>query len=237
MRKLLAICLISMAAAAQGQPSFEVASIRPAVDQGGPLRVTGRVEADGINLSNVTLRNCIQRAYRLKSYQVTGPDWMSTQRYMSVAKASGPAPEETILRMLQTLLAERFKLVFHRETKEMPVYALVVAKNGPKIKESPAGDGATEIGGGGGEGVNFQRVGMDALAGTLTVDRPVFNETGLKGVYDFKLIWSKRVDSVEPGDAPSIFTALQEQLGLKLEARKVAVEMLVVDRVERPGEN
>jgi uncharacterized protein (TIGR03435 family) len=240
MRELLVLSLVAIAAAAQSQPSFEVASIRPAADQGGPLRVTGRVDADGINLANVTLRNCIQRAYKVKPYQVSGPDWIGVQRYAIVAKAAAPAPEATILQMLQTLLAERFKLVIHRESKEIPAYALLVGKSGPKLKAAEGGDGATEIGGnGGGEGVRFQRATMDALAGTLTqsVDLPVFNFTGLKGVYDFTLSWSKKQESAEPGDAPSIFTALQEQLGLRLESRKVSIEILVVDRVEKPTGN
>lgn len=239
MRELLVLCLLSIGTPAQSQPSFEVASIRPSVDQGGPLRVTGRVDADGIHLANVTLRNCIQRAYKVKPYQVSGPDWIGVQRYAIVAKAAAPAPEATILQMLETLLAERFKLVLHRESRETPAYALVVGKSGPKLKAAEGGDGATEIGGNGGEGVRFQRATMDALAGALSqsVDLPVFNFTGLQGIYDFTLSWSKKQESAEPGDAPSIFTALQEQLGLRLESRKVAIEVLVVDRVERPTEN
>jgi uncharacterized protein (TIGR03435 family) len=239
MRELLVLCLASIAAAAQSPPSFEVASIRPAVDQGGPLRVTGRVDVDGIHLANVTLRNCIQRAYKVKPYQVSGPDWIGAQRYAIVAKAAAPAPEATILQMLQTLLAERFHLVIHHETRDIPAYALVVGKSGPKLKAAEDRDGATEIGGNDGGRVRFQRATMDALAGALTqnVDLPVFNFTSLQGAYDFTLTWSKKQEPAEPGDAPSIFTALQEQLGLRLESRKVPIEVLVVDRVEKPTGN
>jgi uncharacterized protein (TIGR03435 family) len=236
------VCL-AVVAGAQAPPAFEAASIKPTHYQGGPLRVTSRVDADGINFSNTTLKACIQRAYGVKPYQVTGPDWIGTERYNIVAKASGPAPEAALLLMLQTLLADRFKLVFHRESKEMPVYALVGAKNGPKFKEAK-GEGATQIGAGDGEGVLFERAGMNALAGVLarSVDRPVLNDTGLNGLYDFKLTWTedngpRRPDAAEPGDAPSIFTAVQEQLGLKLEARRAPVDILVIDRAGRPSEN
>ena len=130
----------------------------------------------------------------------------------------------------------------------MPVYALVVSKNGPKLKEA-ADEGATQIGADGRE-IVFERASMGQLAGTVgrSVDRPVIDETGLKGLYNFRLAWAKEdrpipngtaVGTVEPNnpnDAPSIFTALQE-LGLKLEARKAPVEVLVVDHIEKPSAN
>jgi hypothetical protein len=165
MKNLIAslVCL-SVLSAAQTPPAFEVASIKPSNYSGGPLRVTGRVDADGINFSNVTLRACIQRAYNVKPYQITGPAWTTTDRYMIVAKAAGAEPESRILLMLQSLPAERFKLVFHREAREMPVYALVVLKNGPKL-QAATGDGATQIGDG--DAVTFVQASMDSLAGVL----------------------------------------------------------------------
>jgi uncharacterized protein (TIGR03435 family) len=240
--KRLACWLFLAGYAAAQPPAFEVASVKPAHYQGGPLLVTGRVDADGINFSNTTLQACIQRAYGVKRYQVAGPDWIRTERYHIVAKAAGPASESQLLLMLQTLLAERFKLVFHREPKEMPVYALVVAKNGPKIKEAKD-EGATQVGAGDGEGVGFERAPIGMLAGVVaqSVDRPVTDDTGLKGLYSFRLVWAQDdrqpKPNAEPGDAPSIFTALQEQLGLKLESRRAMVEILVIDRVEKPAEN
>ena len=244
----LYVCL-PVAAAAQ-QPAFEVASIKPSNYQGGPLRVTSRIGTDGIDFSNVTPRLCIQRAYSVKPYQVSGPEWINTERYMIVAKAAGAVTEDTILLMLQTLLAERFKLAFHREPKEMPVYALVVSKNGPKLKEA-TGEGATQIAPDGRE-IVFERASMGLLAGTVarSVDRPVIDATGLKGLYNFKLAWSNddrprpnsgavagTVDASDPDDAPSIFTALQERLGLRLESRKAPVEVLVIDHIEKPSGN
>lgn len=209
-------------------PAFEVASIKPSDYRGGPLRITAGVDPDGIRFSNVTLAACIRRAYGVAPYQVIGPEWINTERYMIVAKAGGPAPESAILEMLKALLAERFKLVLHREPREMPVYGLVVAKGGAKLKES-AEEGATEIGGGDGDGVKFERAAMGSLAGFLTrnLGRPVFDDTGLKGRYDFTL----------NGDGESIFTTVTEQLGLRLEGRKGQVEVLVVDRAERASGN
>jgi uncharacterized protein (TIGR03435 family) len=243
----LYVCL-PVAAAAQ-QLAFEVASIKPSNYQGGPLRVTASIGADGIDFSNVTPRLCIQRAYGVKPYQVTGPEWINTERYMIVAKGAGAAPEDTILLMLQTLLAERFKLVFHREAKEMAVYALVVSKNGPKLKEA-TDEGATQIAPDGRE-IRFERASMGMLAGAIArnVDRPVVDATGLKGLYNFKLAWSDddrpkpnraaagAADASDPGEAPSIFTALQERLGLRLEPRKAPVDVLVIDHIEKPSAN
>jgi uncharacterized protein (TIGR03435 family) len=243
----LYVCL-SFAASAQ-QTAFEVASIRPSNYQGGPLRVTARVDADGIDFSNVTPRLCVQRAYGVKPYQVIGPEWINTERYMIVAKADGVAPQDKILLMLQTLLADRLKLAVHRETKEMPVYALVVSKGGPKLQEAKE-DGATQIGGDGDE-IVFERASMPQLAATLTrtVERPVVDATGLKGLYNFRLAWADDsrpnpnapsagvVGASDPADPPSVFTALQERLGLKLESRKAPVEVLVIDHIEKPSAN
>jgi uncharacterized protein (TIGR03435 family) len=223
------------------QPAFEVASINPSDYQGGPLRITARITADGIDFSNVTPKLCIQRAYRLKPYQVIGPEWMDAERYMIVAKAAGAVPEDKLRLMLQVLLAERFKLAAHHETKEMPVYALVVSKSGPKLKEA-TDEGATQIAPAGRE-TAFERVSMPTLAGVVarSVDLPVFDETGLKGLYNFRLAWENdsrpKPDSTDLNDAPSIFTALQEQLGLKLEPRKAPIDVLVVDYLEKPSGN
>ena len=247
--------LISPQARAQAKteaPAFEVASIKPAPHYlGGPLRVNSAIEPNGINFRNVTLRMCIARAYGVKPYQVTGPAWINEERYFITAKAAGPAKEDVLMLMLRTLLADRFKLAFHRESKEMPVYALVVAKNGHKMKESNA-EGETEISGGDGPGIVAASASIDQLTAVLRrhVDLPVLNETGLKGRYNFKLMWSQEEPrstpavagevpvQADPSGAPSIFTAVQEQLGLKLEARRALVEVIVMDRAEKvPIEN
>jgi uncharacterized protein (TIGR03435 family) len=241
MIRTLVVCVLCLGAAAQPRPVFEVASVKPSGDLGGSFRSTAGVDADRINFVNVTLRTCIQRAFSLKSYQIAGPDWLNQERFVILAKASVPAPEEKILEMLQTLLVDRFKLAFHRETRETAVYALVVAKNGPRLKD--AKDESVSQISGGVEAV-FEGVPMGMLANVIgnSLDRPVLDETGLKGRYDFTLTWSERKrkgpapESAAP-EAPSIFTSLPAMLGLKLEARRVPMEIFVIDRVERPSEN
>jgi uncharacterized protein (TIGR03435 family) len=208
---------------------------------GGSFRSTANVDADRIDFTNITLRMCIWRAYGFKPYQVIAPDWTEQERFVIQAKASGPAPEKTILEMLQTLLADRFKLALHREVREMSVYGLVVARNGPKL--SPTKDDTKSMISGGTDTV-FEGISMDVLANVLTssLDRPVLDETGLKGKYDFKLTWAERKrkgppQEGAPTDVPSVFTALPAMVGLRLEARRAPMEVLVVDHVERPTEN
>src|SRR5689334_3668172 len=113
MRGLLVLC-VALAAAAQSQPAFEVASVKPSA-AAGPYHVAERVEADRLYFENLTLRECLLSAFHLKPYQLIAPDWINQARFVMAAKASGSAPRETILEMLQTLLADRFKLAFHRE--------------------------------------------------------------------------------------------------------------------------
>jgi uncharacterized protein (TIGR03435 family) len=220
------VCLLL---AAQ-QPTFEVASIKPSDYKGGPLRVTAAIRPDGIDFVNVTPRLCIQRAYAVRPYRVVGPEWISTERYNIAAKAAGAISEGIALKMLQTLLADRFHLAFHREQKDTPVYALVVARGGLRIQEDRS-QGASQIAPSG-EQMIFERVTMGQLVGVVgrDLDRPVLDATGLTGAYSFKLPNS---DSGEP----SIFELLEERLGLKLESRRAPIDMLVIDHIEKPKAN
>jgi bla regulator protein blaR1 len=223
-------------------PEFEVASVKPHKPQPGPLRVSMSVENGRLSYTNVTLKSCIQRAFSLRQYQISGgPGWFADERFDVIAKAAGPADKAQVMRMLQALLAGRFKLKFHIETKEMPVYSLVVAKNGLKIKEAKDNGNGTQIDGDPQHPLSVRNISMAGFAGTLSrlqeLDSPVIDATGLKGVFNFTLDYSP--DSAAPSDnaGPSIFTALTEQLGLKLEAGKGPVDILVIDHVERPSDN
>jgi uncharacterized protein (TIGR03435 family) len=163
-----------------------------------------------------------------------GPDWLSSQKFDIVAKAAAAGDDDQLMPMLQTLLAERFKLAIHRETKERAVYALVTGKNGPSLHEVEAGP---EHSSGGRGSLSGQKMSMSQLADALSqrVDLPVLNTTGIEGVFDIELKWAPDEDNV---NGPSIFTAVQEQLGLKLEQRKGPMEIIVVDHAERvPTEN
>jgi uncharacterized protein (TIGR03435 family) len=197
----------------------------------------------------------IMEAYNVKNYQVTfaptvkpptGGEYGDAY-YDIEAKAEGDRARtrDEFRPMLQTLLTERFKLKFHRAAKEMPVYALVVGKDGPKFKESARdAEESTHIGANGrNQNITASKKSMDELAGMIpvfAVDRPVVNHTGLPGSYDFKI--EATPESRMTGDNPdlksiSIFTALQQQLGLKLEPKRAMIEVLVVDHVEKPSAN
>src|SRR5260370_535361 len=120
-------------------PAFDVASVKPRKSDSKPgADRRMRVSPEGITYTDISLSDAIQAAYAVKRHQVSGPDWLTTSRYDIAAKAAGPVPEAQLKLMLQTLLADRFKLTFHRETKELPVYAMVPAKKGPKLHDSQA---------------------------------------------------------------------------------------------------
>jgi len=233
----------------QPQSAFEVASVKPAdpSDKPGFLQTApGR-----LNLSGVTVKMLIQQAWAISGYRIYGgPSWLDSTRYNIAAKAADGAGNLTLDQMrpvLQTLLADRFRLTLHREKKELPLYRLVVSKNGPKLKES-AVSGAPQSRMATGQ-ITDEKAGMDTLASQLgqQLGRFVSNKTGLKGDFHFHMEWTPDPgqniggDSDTPppagADGPSIFTALQEQLGLKLESAKGPVEVLVIDYAEKPDAN
>jgi uncharacterized protein (TIGR03435 family) len=234
MTKSVCICLL-LSASLWAQPGFEVASVKLHQPGPGPLRVQTSVEPAGIHFTNVTLKACIRQAYELEPYRIFGgPDWLTSERYDITAKAAAAESRAQLMRMLQALLEERFQLKLHREIREMPVYALVVAKNGPKLHAAKV-EGETEIGGADGHRFSGKGVTMKMFAGALSRsqpwDRPILDMTGLTGAFDISLDFA-RDDGAAPADSaagPSIFAALQEQLGLKLEPRKSPMEVLVID--------
>jgi len=224
------------------RPPFEVASIKPHRPEPGPFRSSTSFETGGIHFTNVNLKGCIRAAYGVQPNRILGgPDWLTSERYDIVAKAASFVPKARLMLMLQTLLEDRFQLKLHRETKELPIYALVVAKNGAKIHAGKP-DGETEIGGGA-HLIDSRGMTMKALAGALSsfspqVDLPVFDMTGLAGVFD--VTFDLEMDDKSSGDADagqSIFTALQEQLGLKLEPRKGPLEILVIEHAIKASDN
>jgi uncharacterized protein (TIGR03435 family) len=253
-------CAFGQAAAVA--PSFEVASIKPAAPMNQGMIVMGG-DPGRINYTNVSLKAIMLKAYGVTRYQITGPSWIDSERYDVVAKVPENTPKEQIPAMLQALLAERFRLKTHRETKDMPVYALVAGKNGPKLKkvddDTRAYRGMMKFSAG---HLDFEKASMATFAEMLSnlLDHPVLDMTGLQGSYKFALDFSMddlqmrmgpggpgggpgegiRRDVPAPADghpAPSIFTAIQ-QLGLRLESRKAPLEFLVVDDGNKiPTEN
>jgi uncharacterized protein (TIGR03435 family) len=232
-----------------GAPAvFEVASIK--LNKSGARGGRFSTETSGIVATNMPLRTFIKAAYGVQDYQLSGgPGWLDSERYDIAAKSEGAVLDDKLLLMLRALLEDRFKLTLHREKKELPGYALVIGKSGLKVHEvEHEGKSWTRFGRG---SLNGHEVSMPALADALSgrLGRPVVDSTGIKGFFDVNLEWTPDQsqprgpkESVEPlpaddGDGPTIFTALQEQLGLKLEPRKGPVEILVIDRIEKPSEN
>ncbi len=262
---------------------FESASVKFTTQAGSDTRGQGLVRATPggrVTAEKALLRYIIQNAYRVKPFQlVGGPDWINTAHYDIEARAEGSPSPQQLWVMLQGLLEERFKLKVHRETQQLPVYALVVAKNGLKLRPPKEGScvertpGAgqppmppapgsgqpvigpcgTIIAGGGTAGMRMDggKIGMSELTRLLSnmLGRPVIDKTGVGGTFDIHLLFSfdpslagLASDPGRPAFAadpagPSIFTALQEQLGLKLESTKGPVEVVIVDHVEKPSAN
>ena len=267
----LSCALLAVLAPAQAPPkppAFEVASVKRAAPVSAPAARPGAARSTGldqredpatVSYTDYPLRPLLMKAYNVKRYQIAGPSWLDTEHYDIVAKPPDGATREQIPAMLQSLLVERFQMTVRRETREQPVYALIVGKNGPNLKKTDKPN----------DGVGFSTSGhlgagsVGALANLLSsfMDRPVLDMTGIQGNFDISLdvsmddlIGLRRMMSTAgaqtggdaasgSGPAPeispqaSIFTAIQ-QLGLKLEPRKEPIEMIVIDKAEKvPTEN
>jgi uncharacterized protein (TIGR03435 family) len=190
-----------------------------------------------LTLRNAPLRECIELAYGIldKHYALSGPNWLDSDRYDIVAKASATTPREQLLLMLRTLLADRFKLKVHRESRLVRVYELVVAPGGSKMKAASGVRSNFTFGTG---HVAASELSMaefaDRLGGPVfQLGIPVIDSTGLTGTFDFALNWLSDDAAVDANAKPSLFTAIQEQLGLKLRTTKSMIDIWVVDRAER----
>lgn len=238
-------------------PEFEVASIRPSDPKNTMIRFMPL--ADRFSVTGEPVRNLIYFAYDIKyGYISGGPSWIDSDHFdidakiddslaETYKKMSGKERNAQLKLMVRRLLEERFKLKVRTETKELPIFALVVAKNGPKLKSSvPPADGAQAKPGwstsapNGMMKITAKDAGLEGLVANLmmqpSVGRLVVDDTGLKGPYDFEVEWA-RSPSPQDSSGPDVFVALQEQLGLKLEARKGPVETLVIEHVERTSGN
>lgn len=231
----------------KGQKEFEVASIKPSAPGGGQRFRMQFAEGGRVTASNVTVLILIQQAYGVRDFQIQGaPSWIGSEHYDITTVAAGGTQPDDLGPMMQALLADRFKLLLHRVTKELPVYALVVGKGGSKLQASTSAQMRIRTGRG---QFDMQKGEMKTFANELArqLGRTVIDKTELAGEYDFKLEWTpdeaQSGPAAEPGTVqiegtgPSIFTALQEQLGLKLESTKGPVEILMIDRVEKASEN
>jgi len=224
-------------AQADSRPGFEVASIKLTPPAQIGYMAPAEFGTDRYTTTNVSLDALVQVAYGMPYNQISGVEKLGTQHYDLTAKAEDGAilTPKTIQPRLQRLLEERFKLVVHRGTKQFDGYALVVAKGGAKLKATA---GSKEMGAVFPGGMRLPNTDMAGLATMLasSAGRPVVDKTGISGSYDVDIRFAR--DNDTDSQLPSLFTALQEQLGLKLESQKVPVEMLVIDSVNRtPSEN
>jgi uncharacterized protein (TIGR03435 family) len=236
------------------RPEFEVADVK--VNNSGQPGVQGGFLPGGqISVRNIPMRELIVQAYKAGGV-AGGPNWLDAERFDIVAKAPPNTSEDTLRLMLQTLLAERFKLAIHQEQRSTAVFALVAAKRGFKL-QAAGGSGRPKCSPGqGAEGLNHTvctNFTMADLAAALPtriapsfIDRPVVDLTGLKGAYDIKLDWVPRPIVGNAADGPTadvaagatVFDALDKQLGLKLVERKLPMPVIVIDRIERvPTQN
>jgi uncharacterized protein (TIGR03435 family) len=247
-----------------GQRTFEVVSVKPNLSTNGPS--DPRISPERFSWTNVRLRQLIQVAYDMRPHQLVAlPEWADSARYDVTATAGFPASPQQMNTMLQGLLADRFGLLVHREKREFPVYALTVARRDGKLGaglhasaidcESIAAKPVDSIAAQSEYAACLPQMGltrlkatgfrMSSLASGLTriLDRSVIDKTGLVGTFDFELSWVPDPTMLPvgapppPADGPSIFTAIQEQLGLKLDGDKGPVEVLVIDSVRTPSEN
>lgn len=240
-------------------PAFEVASVKAAPPVSANKGAALGGDAGRLDWTNVSLRQMIALAYQLKEYQISGPDWLATTRFDLQAKLpNGAAPSEK-WPMLQALLAERFKVAVHRDRKELEVYALATGKSGPKLKEADetSADAGKMLMRFGQLEVQGQRMADFVEVLSRMMDRPVVDATGLTGKYDITLHWTPEAHDgsiagmkigmardagqkveLPPSQGPNLFLAVQQQLGLKLDPKKLPVEILVVDRADKvPVEN
>jgi uncharacterized protein (TIGR03435 family) len=246
MRTLLTAALFISRAFCQpvpAGPAFEVASIKPNTSLS--RHASSHVTNGEVIMSNVSLKSCIQFAYHIQDGRLFGPDWLSATSFDIVAKPPSGSPHDQYREMMQALLADRFKLAIHHESRTLPAFALVIGKNGPKLQKGEPGGPHVDV-----ENTKLTGRGMTManLAETLSrhLDRPVVDKTGLEGFFDLHLEWSpeekpsdeKEAAAALPPSRPPMFTAVQEQLGLRLQAEKLPVDVIVVDHMERlPTEN
>jgi uncharacterized protein (TIGR03435 family) len=233
MKTFLAL-LVATVAWAQ-TPAFEVALVKPnpsVTENSGENTAGGRFTA-----TNDTLKQLVQLAFDVKGFQIVGGPGLDAAKYDIVATTgkSGDISERDLRPMLQALLADRFALKFHRETREMIAYSLTVAKSGPKLA-AHQGAGYSSSSSSAGSMIATKAT-MAMLASRLErqLGRTVADRTGLTGEYDYRLTWAP--DQAADATGPSIFTALEEQLGLRLDSAKGPVESIVIESAEKPSEN
>jgi len=257
--KLVALLLMAMPAgygqSGAAPPKYEVASIK--ANAGSDLRAAFQIEPGGrLAATGITLRRLMMTAYNVQGFRIVGgPDWVSSRQWDVQAKPDRAASPAQIRPMLKALLENRFQLRCHSENRLLPVYELGVDVKGPKIREVTDGEAKTDVRVGAGL-IQIQKATAATFASQLqyALGQPVIDRTSLSGEFDFALKWTPEpgedggpvTSGLPPGttdqpasttDGPSIFTAIREQLGLRLTAGRGQVEVIVIDDVQMPTAN
>jgi uncharacterized protein (TIGR03435 family) len=257
MRYVILVAVVTglLAQSPDGRKEFDVISVKPSAPDNHNGLMMQTLPEGGIRFVGVPLRMMMMSAYDVKAFQISGgPDWIRTERWDVLAKmdgVDGKLPFGQIRPLILTLIADRFGLRIHKETKIMPIYALSVDRKGSKLARHAGGEQEVHNGNG---TLAVKKIGMDWFSEWLSrkLGRVVIDKTDLKGEYDYKLAWSPEPEEGNPDytgmppeaprahaetAGPSIFTALQEQLGLRLVSEKGAVEIVVIDSVQRASAN
>ena len=248
MRTLIIVVCLGTAAAAQA-PAFEAVSIRVNTSGENVSQFGGR--PGSLQVRNNTLRNIIRNIWNITNSQIVGgPSWIDEERFDIVATAAGTPNRDEMIAMARHMLAERFKLVVHNEKRPTPIYALVLASSdrqlGPTMRRSKANctPPTPPVAGGSPApppealgGVDLPPCGTRVMNGTVAAaGRIIVDKTGLNGRFDLVLRFNPDPNNTS-SDVPSLFAAVQEQLGLKLDSQTAPVDVLVIDSVEKPTEN
>lgn len=234
------LILAAYAFAQQPAPQFEVATVKPSSPEEAASGNSGIKTGKGrASAKNVTLKRCIIGSYHIGPGQVVGgPNWIDSASFDIEAKSAEPVDDDAVLdKMMQALLGERFHLQLHPETREMKALVLEVAKGGPKLEKAASGGASTNSSRG---RMALKNTTMDGLAERLArvTTLPVVNQTGINGIFNMTLTWTPDTElPVGPAGPPHLVTAIQEQLGLRLETKKAPVQVLVIDHAEKPDDN
>jgi len=241
---VVGLVIAGLASSAFGQastpPTFEVASVKQnnvGINEGpgrGPENFNRTPTS--LSMENVRLSSALKWAYQLQEFQISGPPWLQSNRYDILARTETPVSEGDLRRRLQSLLADRFKLVSHHEIKVLPAFELIAAKDGPKLEKAVAGDDSRITAAG--NTATFLSTSISELADRIsrTIGAPVVDMTGLKDRYNFTFDMSPYLhgERVNPDDMRDIISqAVQDQLGLRLVSKKLFLDVLIIDHVER----